>query len=78
MKCELCTYEWQPRVDNPKACPRCKRRFDYNYAKVLKTDSMSNIFQIKNDEELENINDEKNVNQLENPETESLKNQRMN
>jgi len=25
MKCESCGYEWEPRVKDPKACPRCKR-----------------------------------------------------
>ncbi|MDD5191598.1 MAG: hypothetical protein PHH54_02255 [Candidatus Nanoarchaeia archaeon] len=29
MKCENCEYEWEARKENPKACPRCKRRFDY-------------------------------------------------
>jgi len=29
MICEYCEYEWNPRKENPKACPRCKRRFDY-------------------------------------------------
>ncbi len=29
MLCNLCEYEWESRVSNPKACPRCKRRFDY-------------------------------------------------
>ncbi len=33
MKCELCEYEWLPRVEKPKSCPRCKRRFDYDLAK---------------------------------------------
>jgi predicted Zn-ribbon and HTH transcriptional regulator len=28
--CEYCNYEWETRVENPKACPRCKRRFDYD------------------------------------------------
>jgi len=28
-KCDHCDYEWQARVQKPKACPRCKRRFDY-------------------------------------------------
>ena len=23
LKCKKCGYEWFPRVDNPKACPRC-------------------------------------------------------
>ncbi|MBI2564498.1 hypothetical protein HYV79_00720 [Candidatus Woesearchaeota archaeon] len=27
--CEYCTYGWFPRVESPKSCPRCKRRFDY-------------------------------------------------
>ncbi len=40
MKCELCTYEWLPRVEIPKACPRCKRRFDYP---VKSSDSISEI-----------------------------------
>lgn len=30
MKCEICEFEWVPRVKSPKACPRCKR---YNYYK---------------------------------------------
>ena len=29
MKCQFCNYEWNERKANPKACPRCKRRFDY-------------------------------------------------
>lgn len=36
MKCEVCEYEWEPRVTSPKACPRCKRRFDYKYARYVK------------------------------------------
>lgn len=28
-KCRHCEYEWEARVKTPKACPRCKRRFDY-------------------------------------------------
>jgi predicted Zn-ribbon and HTH transcriptional regulator len=24
MKCPKCGYEWNPRVTNPKECPRCK------------------------------------------------------
>jgi len=27
--CEYCDYGWLSRVDEPKSCPRCKRRFDY-------------------------------------------------
>ncbi|MBW3000473.1 hypothetical protein KY341_01200 [Candidatus Woesearchaeota archaeon] len=29
MICEKCDYEWTPKVEQPKSCPRCKRRFDY-------------------------------------------------
>lgn len=29
MKCPHCDYEWEPRKDKPKSCPRCKRRLDY-------------------------------------------------
>ncbi len=29
MKCQKCTYTWEPRKDNPKECPRCKTRLDY-------------------------------------------------
>jgi len=29
MRCDHCGYGWESRVANPKACPRCKRRFDY-------------------------------------------------
>lgn len=28
MKCIKCEYEWEPKVPNPKACPRCKKRQD--------------------------------------------------
>ena len=28
-ECIFCEYAWQSRVEMPKACPRCKRRFDY-------------------------------------------------
>ena len=29
MKCKFCEYEWKEREKEPKACPRCKKRFDY-------------------------------------------------
>jgi len=29
MKCIYCLYQWETRTSKPKACPRCKRRFDY-------------------------------------------------
>ena len=28
MKCVKCGYEWDSRVQAPKACPRCKSRQD--------------------------------------------------
>ena len=28
IKCKACGYEWQPRIVNPKSCPRCKARLD--------------------------------------------------
>ncbi|NOZ81409.1 MAG: hypothetical protein GXP63_07110 [DPANN group archaeon] len=35
MICNHCTYAWQTRVASPKSCPRCKRRFDYQEAKIV-------------------------------------------
>ena len=29
MICPKCSYEWESRKPNPKACPRCKARLDY-------------------------------------------------
>ena len=29
MRCPRCGYEWEPRVPNPRECPRCKGRLDY-------------------------------------------------
>lgn len=34
-ECEFCTYRWTPKVDSPKSCPRCKRRFDYKDARLV-------------------------------------------
>ena len=34
-ECEFCTYRWVPKVDSPKSCPRCKRRFDYKEARIV-------------------------------------------
>jgi len=34
-ECEFCTYRWITKVDSPKSCPRCKRRFDYKDAKLV-------------------------------------------
>jgi predicted Zn-ribbon and HTH transcriptional regulator len=28
-ECTKCGYEWTPRTENPKACPRCKSRMDW-------------------------------------------------
>ena len=28
IKCPKCDYRWVPRVNKPKACPRCKTRLD--------------------------------------------------
>ena len=33
--CEFCTYRWIAKVDSPKSCPRCKRRFDYKEARMV-------------------------------------------
>ena len=33
--CEFCTYKWITKVDSPKSCPRCKRRFDYKDARLV-------------------------------------------
>jgi predicted Zn-ribbon and HTH transcriptional regulator len=32
--CKKCNYEWEPRVENPKSCPRCKYRLDYEEIKI--------------------------------------------
>ena len=36
--CEFCTYRWITKVDSPKSCPRCKRRFDYKDARLVLED----------------------------------------
>lgn len=36
MRCEHCKYKWVSKVKTPKACPRCKRRFDYPYKEILR------------------------------------------
>jgi len=33
--CIKCSYEWESRVVEPKACPRCKTRLDYHVIKYL-------------------------------------------
>jgi predicted Zn-ribbon and HTH transcriptional regulator len=34
-KCLKCEYDWETRVENPKECPRCKTRMDYNEIKPM-------------------------------------------
>ena len=34
-ECDFCSYTWAARIKNPKSCPRCKRRFDYEEAKEI-------------------------------------------
>ena len=29
INCKKCSYDWTPRKEAPKACPRCKTRLDY-------------------------------------------------
>lgn len=36
MKCNRCSYTWESRVKDPKACPRCKSRMDF-IPKQIKT-----------------------------------------
>ncbi|MFW5953601.1 MAG: nucleotidyltransferase [Candidatus Natronoplasma sp.] len=43
MKCPHCNYNWEPRKEKPKACPRCKRRLDY----PIKTDKLSKAEEIE-------------------------------
>ena len=28
MECPYCSHQWENKVENPKACPRCKHRLD--------------------------------------------------
>jgi hypothetical protein len=34
MKCPRCGYEWEPKIPQPKECPRCKGRLDYRVGPV--------------------------------------------
>lgn len=36
--CERCNYKWNPILDNPVSCPRCKRRFDYGLRAIKTSD----------------------------------------
>ena len=31
--CEMCGYQWIPRIENPKVCPRCKNFLDAKHRK---------------------------------------------
>ena len=33
--CRYCKYQWFAVTEEPKACPRCKRRFDYIKRKLV-------------------------------------------
>jgi predicted Zn-ribbon and HTH transcriptional regulator len=35
MKCEKCSYDWTPRKETPKECPRCKTRLDYKEIQLV-------------------------------------------
>ena len=28
-ECVKCKYKWLPRVENPRACPNCKKQIKY-------------------------------------------------
>lgn len=34
MTCMFCEYTWTPRVEKPKACPRCKNYLKFKVTKV--------------------------------------------
>ena len=44
--CEFCTYKWISRVETPKSCPRCKRRFDYKDIRDVFTELKKEILGI--------------------------------
>lgn len=57
-KCDFCEYDWVSRVEAPKACPRCKRRFDYpsvNGVEDLKSMVEDDEFSLSNDEGNNNL-----------------------
>jgi len=35
MLCQKCSYQWAPRKETPKECPRCKTRLDYKEIEQL-------------------------------------------
>ena len=43
MKCKKCLYTWESRVIEPKACPRCKNRLDYDLTLFKKALTEKNI-----------------------------------
>jgi hypothetical protein len=38
LECPHCGFIWTPKVENPRACPRCKRYFDYKVLPPIPTD----------------------------------------
>lgn len=40
MKCPRCSYEWESKVPQPKECPRCKGRMDYQPRMMLRAPSL--------------------------------------
>jgi hypothetical protein len=34
--CKFCGYSWRNRTDDPKMCPKCKKRLDYVYKRTVK------------------------------------------
>ena len=39
LKCPHCGFVWTPKVMNPRACPSCKRYFDYDTLPPIPTDT---------------------------------------
>ncbi len=51
--CCFCSYKWESRVESPKACPRCKRRFDYpnNEERIVNEDILREMLrEVEEDE----------------------------
>lgn len=55
MICARCKYEWKSKVDNPKACPLCKRYINSPYASgspitgtMLKPQDFEDAKEVKN------------------------------
>lgn len=48
--CKFCSYKWQQRINSPKSCPRCKRRFDYYEVKEKIINLKEMLLEIELDE----------------------------